>query len=74
MKISFVYWIHLKEHDLTKGYIGVSSNPVRRKIVHFCTLKCQTHTNIHLQRAFNKYKNQLIFSILLMVMNPIVMI
>lgn len=51
--MAVVYAIKRKEAD--KFYIGSTIHPKRRKSQHFSDLRKGRHTNIHLQRAFNKY-------------------
>ena len=41
----------------TDGYIGISTNVEQRRKQHFSTLLAGTHTNGHLQNAFDKYKD-----------------
>mgnify|MGYP003328017715 FL=1 len=57
-----VYWIHLDEHNdiNSQGYIGVSKNALNRFNVHLKHLKNNIHENIHLSRAYDKYKNILL--------------
>ncbi|MGE3840053.1 MAG: GIY-YIG nuclease family protein [Vicinamibacterales bacterium] len=38
-----------------KVYVGSSLNIARRAVEHRCLLNAKTHTNAHLQRAWNKY-------------------
>jgi group I intron endonuclease len=46
-------------------YVGSAKDLNNRKYEHFRTLKNKTHSNIHLQRAYNKYKeNSFIFRII----------
>lgn len=61
MDTAFIYWIHLPEHtDCTKqGYVGVTKNPDRRLIQHRNIDKNKRHDNIHLSRAFEKYKDKI---------------
>lgn len=48
-----------------KVYIGSTTNPKKRKTRHFSTLRSNTHHNILLQRAFNKYgESSLTFEII----------
>ena len=54
--MAYLYWLHLKEHNLNEGYIGVSLTPKGRIYEHFRLLKNNKHENIHLQNAFKKYK------------------
>jgi group I intron endonuclease len=49
-----------------KSYIGSSSNLPKRKIGHFCNLRCNKHNNKHLQSAWNKYgEPAFVFEVLL---------
>lgn len=49
-----------------KSYIGSTIDLKRRKQEHFYILRNNTHDNIHLQRAYNKYgKNNFKFNVLL---------
>ena len=61
-----VYWIHLPEHTdiTTQGYVGVSTNAIKRIQNHFQLLEQNQHNNIHLSRAYIKY-DKLIKDILL---------
>jgi hypothetical protein len=63
--MTFVYWIHLKNHNIQEGYIGVSNNAIKRYSEHCYLVENNKHENIHLTRAFKKYKDKIIFSILL---------
>ncbi len=62
--MTHVYWIHLKEHTLEEGYIGVSNNATQRYSDHCYLIENEKHENIHLTRAFKKYKKEIIFTIL----------
>src|ERR1017187_2103705 len=50
----YLYWLHLPTHIdiMSEGYIGVTNRLKRRLTEHKSTSE-----NIHLQRAFIKYKN-----------------
>ncbi|TCI26745.1 hypothetical protein EVJ32_05050 [Exiguobacterium sp. SH5S4] len=37
-----------------KYYVGISSNPEKRKITHFSSLSRNSHHNLYLQRSYNK--------------------
>ncbi|MFW6122530.1 MAG: GIY-YIG nuclease family protein [Petrotogales bacterium] len=52
-KISGIYNIICLPNQ--KVYIGSSNNIYRRYYLHLYELRKNKHTNIHLQRAFNKY-------------------
>lgn len=48
-----------------KIYVGYATNMYRRRDWHFCSLRAGTHTNAHLQAAYNKYGvENLVFGIL----------
>lgn len=47
-----------------KRYIGSSINVERRLKEHLRNLKKNTHCNVHLQSAYNKYKDVLQFQFL----------
>ena len=48
-----VYWIHLPEHHLSEGYIGISENVERRFQQH--KGEDRKSSNPHLKSAFEKY-------------------
>lgn len=60
----YVYWIHLPEHtDMTKeGYIGITNNIEERFRIHRGSYneRCT-----HVARAIKKYKEKLIFDVIL---------
>ena len=43
--------------SIEEGYIGISTNVTQRKKQHFAALLSGSHTNGHLQNAFDKYKD-----------------
>lgn len=61
----FVYWIHLEEHTdmYSQGYIGVSNDPAHRLKQHRHNIKRSNYDNPHLARAFEKYADRLIQSV-----------
>lgn len=62
-----VYWIHLAEHTdpSTDGYIGVTKNTERRFSTHkWNAQRCNKVCKV-LEKAINKYKDKLIYSILM---------
>ena len=60
----YIYHIHRKNDTCTtKGYIGVTTDYKSRWRHHKHHLKANTHTNQHLQNAWNKYDN-IIFTLL----------
>lgn len=58
----FLYWIHHKDHNdiKTQGYVGISSNFLKRIKTHLKNPK-----NKHLKNALKKYQNDIIFDIIL---------
>lgn len=50
--VSGIYQLEIND----KYYIGSAINLKRRLSQHLTELRCQRHKNIHLRRAFNKYK------------------
>ena len=58
---TFVYWIHLPEHNntTTQGYIGVSKNPKKRLQSHFNDARTNNHCNPYFSRILKKYNDQL---------------
>lgn len=65
--MAHIYWIHLPKHNniLLEGYIGVSKQIEKRLNDHLYMLENNKHENIHLSRAFEKYKQNIIFDIIL---------
>lgn len=62
MKYTYYEIKNLVNNDL---YIGITTQPIRRKSTHFRKLKQNLHPNSILQNAFNKYgENNFIFNIL----------
>jgi len=57
MKKYYVYHIKRTGQSLTEGYIGISCNYKDRWRQHKKELKTNTHTNPHLQNAWNKYSD-----------------
>jgi len=48
-----------------KIYVGYAKNMTRRKDWHYCSLRSDSHANIHLQSAYNKYgEENFVFEIL----------
>lgn len=61
-----VYWLHLKNHTRVdrEGYIGVTTNIDARLEYHFRTLRHASHCNPRLQAAYNKYRDEIVSSLL----------
>ena len=57
---AYVYHLHLKEHSLYEGYVGVAIDVLQRLNEHK-----RININPHLTNAFNKYGDDIICSILL---------
>lgn len=53
-----------------KMYIGSAVNLKRRKTVHFCTLKSNSHFNGYLQNAYNKYSKENFLFVILEYVEP----
>ena len=64
---AYVYWLYLSKHNnlLNQGYIGVSRNPEKRLKDHHYLIQNHWHENPHLLRAFEKNKNEVVQTILL---------
>jgi 7-keto-8-aminopelargonate synthetase-like enzyme len=58
--MTYVYWLHLKEHDLTEGYIGVTDYIERRFRDHLHLMCEGHHINPYLINAYKKYGDQII--------------
>jgi predicted GIY-YIG superfamily endonuclease len=63
-KKAYLYWIHLSEHTLQEGYVGVSTNPKKRFNQHRWQSQIQNHRNPHLQSAIGKYGEKLSLTVL----------
>ncbi|HCM1475894.1 TPA: hypothetical protein N2917_004405 [Vibrio parahaemolyticus] len=61
---SYVYHIATKDMTLEEGYVGVTTNFLRRENEHFCDLHCGSHTNSKLQKAFDLFGSELKMKIL----------
>ena len=52
--MGYIYIIRNKING--KFYLGSTNNYHKRRINHFSQLRCNKHHSIHLQRAYDKYK------------------
>lgn len=65
MKYGYVYWIHLPKHTINQGYIGITVlNPTKRWSKHKSDIATGKHCNPILERAYNKYKDKLIWEVI----------
>lgn len=49
------YYYIIKNLQNDKKYVGITTNPIKRKQEHFNNLKQNKHCNRHLQSAYNLY-------------------
>lgn len=58
------YYYEILNLTNQKRYIGITTNPIRRKNEHFNNLRNGKHVNIHLQKAWDLVgENSFIFNI-----------